>query len=101
MAIIQDGASGKAATVDNTARLATRTVQQSETESATDSGDSYNINTGLVTLTTAGESGVFYLQADEDRNVHIDSIVVILGFFTDGSIMQLTPPTSYSCVPSK
>ena len=90
MAIIQDGASGKAAAVDGTARLATRTVQQSETENATDSGDSYNINTGLVTLTTAGESGVLYLQTDEDRNVHIDSIVVILGPATAGATTDTT-----------
>lgn len=90
MAIIQDGGTGKSAAIDNTARLSTRSVQQSETENATDAGDSYNINTGLVTLTTAGESGVFYLSTNEDKNVHIDSVVVIMGPSTGGSATDTT-----------
>jgi len=90
MAIIQDGGTGKSAAIDNTARLSTRSVQQSETENATDTGDSYNINTGLVTLTTAGESGVFYLSTNEDKNVHIDSVVVIMGPSTGGSATDTT-----------
>jgi len=90
MAIIQDGGTGKSAAIDNTARLSTRSVQQSETENATDTGDSYNINTGLVTLTTAGESGVFYLSTNEDKNIHIDSVVVIMGPSTGGSATDTT-----------
>ena len=90
MAIIQDGGTGKSAAIDNTARLSTRSVQQSETENATDTGDSYNINTGLVTLTTAGESGVFYLSTNENKNVHIDSVVVIMGPSTGGSATDTT-----------
>jgi len=90
MAIIQDGGTGKSAAIDNTARLSTRSVQQSETENATDAGDSYNINTGLVTLTTAGESGVFYLSTNENKNVHIDSVVVIMGPSTGGSATDTT-----------
>ena len=90
MAIIQDGGTGKSAAIDNTARLSTRSVQQSETENATDTGDSYNINTGLVTLTTAGESGVFYLSTNVNKNVHIDSVVVIMGPSTGGSATDTT-----------
>lgn len=90
MSIIRDGSTNKAAGVDSTSRLMVRAVQQSETESATDSGDSYNINSGLITLTTAGESGVIYLKNNENSNIHIDSVVVILGPSANGVTTDTT-----------
>ena len=60
--ILKDGKTGKTASVDTSNRLNTFSVSQlEETNSALD-GDTFTINTGDITLTTANESGVFYVS---------------------------------------
>ena len=95
MSVIRDGASNKAAGVDASGRLSARTVQQTETENATDTGGSFNVNTGLITLTTAGESGVLYMKNNEDQNIHIDSAIVIFGPSTGGATTDTTQVRIY------
>ena len=90
MAIIQDAATGKTARVNLDNSLSVHSVSIPETQHATDLGDSYNINSGLVTLTTAGESGILYFKNNEDRNVHIDGLVMILGPSTNGVVTDTT-----------
>ena len=52
---IDDGkGGGKSAEVDGNNRLNVRSVESTSAQSATDDEDSYNINSGLVTITTTG-----------------------------------------------
>ena len=90
MAIIQDAATGKTARVNLDNSLSVHSVSIPEAQHATDLGDSYNINSGLVTLTTAGESGILYFKNNEDRNIHIDGLVMILGPSTNGVVTDTT-----------
>ena len=96
MAIIQDAATGKTARVNLDNSISVHSISISEAEHATDLGDSYNINSGLITLTTAGESGILYFKNNEDRNIHVDHIVVILGPTTGGSATDTTHIRVYS-----
>ncbi len=83
--IIQDAQFGYSAKVDKSNRLDTRGITKTETANATVEADSYNVNTGLITLTTAAESGVMYMKNNEDRDINIDAVVVIFGPSTAGS----------------
>ena len=87
---IKNGRSGTLATVDNKNRLHTLSVSQGDNEVATEEGKSYNINSGLITLTSASESGVLYFKYNEEDSFHINSIVVILGPSTGGSSTDTT-----------
>ena len=78
------------AKVSKSNRLYVTAVQQSEQGHATNLGNSYNINTGLITLTTAGESGVLYLKSNEDNHLYISAVVLILGPATAGSATDTT-----------
>ena len=90
MAIIEDGASGRTARVNTDNTLSVHSIAISEAEHATDLGQSYNINTGTITLTTAGVSGVLYFKNNEDINVHIDHIIILLGNTTGGATTDST-----------
>jgi len=96
MAILQDAATGKTARINLDNTLATHSISITEAEHASDLGQSYNINSGLVTLTTAGESGILYFKNNEDVNVHIDSLAFILGPSTGGSATDTTRVKVYS-----
>ena len=96
MAIIQDAASGNTARVNLDNTLSTHGINRTEAQHSTDKGDSYNINSGTVTLTTAGESGILYFKNNEDRNVHVDGLVMILGPSTGGLTTDTTRIRVYS-----
>ena len=96
MAIIEDGATGKTAKVNSDNTLAVHSITISEAEHASDLGQSYNVNSGLITLTSAAESGVLYFKSNENVNVHIDSIIIILGPSTGGSATDTTQVRLYS-----
>ncbi len=74
---IKDGAGGgnfAAVTVNN--RLKTTGVDLTLTEAASESGDTYNLSSGDITLNTTGENALFYLKNNEDRNLIINAFVV-------------------------
>ena len=96
MAIIQDASTGKTARVNLDNTISVHGINLSEAEHATDIGDSYNINSGTITLTTAGESGVLYFKNNEDRNIHVDGLVMILGPSTGGATTDTTRIRVYS-----
>ncbi len=88
---IKDGTGqGYLAGVDETNRIQTRSVSKSEDKEATENGDSFNINSGLITLTSDGESGVLYLKNNDTEKIHVTAIVAILGPSTDGSSTDTT-----------
>ena len=90
MAVIENAADGKTARVNLDNTLSTHSVTISEAEHASDLGQSYNINSGLITLTSANESGVLYFKNNENSNVHIDGLVMILGPSTGGLVTDTT-----------
>jgi hypothetical protein len=100
MTIIRDPSTGDGARVDATKRLETHTVTLTETEEATEAGDSYNLNTGNIGLTSQTESGILYLKNNEDRDLIIEAIAVGVdssGTTGNDSIVTLVRnPTSVS-----
>ncbi len=84
--VIADGAGkGYSAQVGSDLRLRTSATTRTASENATIEGDSYNLNTGIVTLTNTADTPVMYVKNNEDRNLHIQTIVVILGASASGT----------------
>ena len=78
---IKNGDSGDIAAVNTKKRLTTQSVTTSETQDATQNGHSYNINTGIIGLTSSTESGVIYFKNDESpingqSDFVVDSIAI-------------------------
>jgi hypothetical protein len=86
MAIIRDG-SGQdfAAKVDQTLNLHTRSVSESQQNEAGLNGDSYILNTGLLTFTSANESALTILTNNENRPIIITQAVISTGTSTGGT----------------
>ena len=99
---IKSGNSGQVATVDGNKRLHVEAVSRDDAAEATVKGDSYNLNTGSVTLTSASASAVAYLKNDDTRQFRIDAIIVILGPSTSGvategvGVTIVKNPTAFS-----
>jgi hypothetical protein len=82
---------GRSAGVNQDNQLLTRSVSVDSQEQGTVFGESFNVNTGLITLTTADESGVLYVKNTySSRNVVVTGIVAILGPSTGGSTTDTT-----------
>jgi hypothetical protein len=99
MTIIKDGLSGNTAAVDGSNRLDVHAVTVTETQEAIQNGDAYNINTGLITITGATESALFYLKNNEERDFIVDAIAVGVtdGDTSDSGIVTVVKnPTSVS-----
>jgi hypothetical protein len=79
---IKDGTgSGKVAKVDNNNQLHTFSVTETENQQSTRLGNSYNLNTGTIGLTSSTASGVMYFKNDEapvngESSFIIDAIAV-------------------------
>lgn len=86
MITIKDGSGkGYETKVDRNQRLHTDAVSRSQLEQAALVSDSYNLNTGAITLTSANESGIFYIKNNENKPLVISEILVIVGATTGGS----------------
>jgi hypothetical protein len=84
--IIEDGSgSGMKAKVNGNNELKTSATTISEDFRATKDGDSYNINTGVITLTDAVNTPIMYIKNNEDRDLHITAVAVGLSPSTGGS----------------
>lgn len=84
--IIKDGAGGGyEAKVDIKNRLSTLSVSEGFNIEAAGNGDSYNINTGVINLTTANESAVIYFKNNSLETFIIPNVIAILGASTSGS----------------
>lgn len=78
--IIEDATgSGKKLKVDGNNQAHTFSVTQSEIQQATEKGNSYNINTGTIGLTTSTESAVLYFKNDEAEDIVIDAVAIGIG----------------------
>jgi hypothetical protein len=83
---IKDGTgTGREVQVDKDNRLKVQAVNETVAQNATHEGLSYNVNSGLVTLTDATEQGILYLKNNEDLALHISTIILIMGPSTGGA----------------
>lgn len=62
MFILKSGSSGNTAEVDSKNRVQAFSTSQTESTARAIEGDSYNINTGTITLTSANASSLLYLK---------------------------------------
>jgi hypothetical protein len=83
--IVDGTGSGKKVKVDAQNRLHTHSVTEGLVEHASANGNSYNINTGSLALTTANESALLYLKNNSDFDIHIASIGYLMGNSTGGA----------------
>jgi hypothetical protein len=102
-AFIRDGTgNGHLARVDVGHRLHTRAVSATETQEAMRAGDAYNINTGDIALTTAGESAIMYFKNKEVRTLHLTAVAVGIGVLPSpteiGKITLVRNPTAGTIV---
>ncbi len=65
--------------IDSDGKAEVRAVSESEAQWANERGDAYNLNTGTINLTTNGESGVMYLESNEDDVLIVEQIVIGIG----------------------
>lgn len=106
MAKIEDGiGAGALAKVSGTNRLYTSAVSTTENEQATKTGRSFNINTGVITLTDAADTPVLYLKNNEIGSLHITAIAIGVGPSSGGSggipkITVIRNPTTGTIVSS-
>ncbi len=63
--IIDGTGTGNRVGVNSNKQMKTFAVSQTENQQATKKGNSYNINTGIIGLTSTTESGVMYFKNDE------------------------------------
>lgn len=87
MGFITDGTgTGVMACVSADNRLKTDAITTSKEVSALENQWAFNIETPLITLTSAGKSGVLYLKNNEQsKNIHISGFFNLLGNSTGGS----------------
>lgn len=86
MTIIQDGeGSGVSAGVTTGNRIKVVSVTVPIDDAANREGEAFHLNTGLITLTNALETTVFYLRNNETVDLILDSVLFCLGSSTNGS----------------
>lgn len=76
---IKSGSTGKVAKVDEHKRLHVDAITFGRSEQEVELGNGYNINTGIINLTSANKSGILYFKNTEDFDIVITSIFYILG----------------------
>jgi hypothetical protein len=77
---ILDGAGkGNRAKVDSDQRLHVDAITFGRSELEVELGNGYNVNTGIINLTSANKSAVLYFKNDEDDDVIITSMFYIIG----------------------
>ena len=83
--ILEDGSGrGFQQKVNGNLRAYTQAVTTTRTEQATKNGDSYNINTGWITLSNDTVTPVLYLKNNELRSLHVTAVAVGFGPSTGG-----------------
>jgi len=84
--VIHDGTGdGKSARVDANKRISALAVSQALSQAAAQEGDTYNLNTGTISLTTALKSAVAYFENQSTKILVIPTIGFLLGNSTGGA----------------
>lgn len=85
MEIIDGSGSGVRVKVGSDKRMWADTVQRGHNDQASLDGDSYNINTGVINLTSANKSAVLYVKNNESDDMIIENLFYLIGNSTGGS----------------
>lgn len=95
---------GFSAKVDANNRLHTDALTFGRSELEVELGNGYNINTGVVNLTSANKSAVLYVKNNEDSPLVITNIFYLIGNSTGGSgdmlVTILRNPTTGTIIDS-
>jgi hypothetical protein len=76
--------------VNSEQRLYVDGVERNHSADAAIKGDAYNINTGVITLTSANKSAVLYLKNNAAENLYIDTLFYLIGNSTGISTHSFT-----------
>ena len=87
---IRNATNGQRAKVSSSGRLWTYSSTETIEQTATEEGDAWNLNTGVISLTDASESAVMYVKNTSSIPFFISSIAV--------SIDTLDAPTARSLI---
>lgn len=71
--------------IDSTNRALTRCVTESAQIEAAQDGDSFQIGSGAVSLTSANESAVLYIKNNEDRDLQLTAVNITSTAMTGSS----------------
>lgn len=85
MKIMDGTGSGRQAKVDSTNRLSTEAIILSEQLEAAKNGESYQIGSGVVTLTSANESAVLFVENNETKDLILTGVNITSGAMTGSS----------------
>ena len=96
--ITDGGGKGYSAEVDSENRLRVFSISEEEVYNASSLGNSYNFNTGVINLTSASKSAVFYIKNNGDSDLIITQLFYLIGNSTAGTgdvlITVLRNPTT-------
>ena len=76
MKIVDGKGRGYSAEVDADNKFHVLATTRSENELATIDGESFNINTGVMTITGTLSSALLYLKNNETRGIHVEALAV-------------------------
>ena len=82
---IGNPSTGDKAKVTPAGLLKTHSVSESIVEDAAGAGNSFNINTGIISLTSASTSAMLYFKNNGEEQIHISTIGFLLGNSTGGT----------------
>lgn len=83
--ITDGGGKGYSAEVDSENRLRVFSISEQEVYNASSLGNSYNFNTGVINLTSANKSAVFYIKNNGDSDLIITQLFYLIGNSTAGT----------------
>ncbi len=84
--VIKDGTgSGFVAKVGIGNRLHVDSVQKTQSQESIIAGNGYNLNTGIITLTSDSESAIMYIKYNGDNTLIIKEVLFIIGETTGGA----------------
>lgn len=83
--IIKDGQTGKTWRINNNNRGEVSSISTDEDKQATLLGNSFNLNTGIFTLTDDSETPIIYLKNNGDCPIHIRTIIIGTWLSTGGN----------------
>ena len=83
--ITDGGGKGYSAEVDSENRLRVFSIAEPEVFNASSLGNSYNFNTGVINLTSASKSAVFYIKNNGDSDLITTQLFYLIGNSTAGT----------------
>lgn len=83
---IQDGSgNGNWLKINKDLRALTKAISQTEQRHASENGDSYQVGSGVINLTSANESAVLYVKNNEERDFQFTGVNITSSAMTGSS----------------